>query len=187
MEAAVATHIDHRTLGDAVLVVLHALLHIVERTDNVEVLVCFEGAPLLAFLYWARFDGVFLSLPARNAAIHNMHAGVSVKYLEHEPRSRRAVEALGVVKDNVVGVTDAESFHRFLKLGFGWKLFQKLSLRGAELEKVEILGVWKPLLSLNHANKNDSHKLVLRILLGSNVSGRVKNFHRVKTVKNPLC
>ena len=33
-------------------------------------------------------------------------------------------------KDNVVGVANAESFHRFLKLGFSGKRFQKRSLSG---------------------------------------------------------
>ena len=130
VEAAIASHVDNGTLGDSVLVVLHALLHIGERTNNVEVFIDIKGASLFARLRRTRFDGVFLRFPPSNAAIHDMHASISIKYLEHKPHSCRAVETLRVVKDNVVGVANAESFHRFLKLGFSGKRFQKRSLSG---------------------------------------------------------
>ena len=116
-----------------------------------------------------------------------MHTSISIKDLEHKPHAGRAVEALRVVKDNVVGVANAESFHRFLKLGFGGKRFQKLSLGSAKLKKVQVLGIGKSSLCVNHDTHKNSHKLILCILFGSNVSCGVENFHRAKTIKYPLC
>ena len=187
VEAAVASHIDNGTLRDSVLVVFHAPLHIGERTNNVEVFIDFKGASLFTSLHGARFDGVFLGLPTSDAAIHDMHAGISIKDLEHKPHAGRAVEALRVVKDNVVGVANAESFHRFLKLGFGGKRFQKLSLGSAKLKKVQVLGIGKSSLCVNHDTHKNIHKLILCILFGSNVPCGVENFHRAKTIKYPLC
>lgn len=158
VEAAVASHIDNGTLGDSVLVVFHALLHIGERTNNVEVFIDFEGASLFARLHRARFDGVFLGLPTSDASIHDMHASIPIKDLEHKPNAGRAVEALRVVKDNVVGVANAESFHRFLKLGFGGKRFQKLSLGSAKLKKVQVLGIGKSFLCVNHDKQKKTFK-----------------------------
>ena len=187
VEAAIASHIDNGTLGDSVLVVFHALLHIGERTNNVEVFIDFEGASLFARLHRARFDGVFLGLPTSDASIHDMHASIPIKDLEHKPNAGRAVEALRVVKDNVVGVANAESFHRFLKLGFGGKRFQKLSLGSAKLKKVQVLGIGKSFLCVNNDKQKNIQKLILFILFGSNVSCGVENFHRAKTIKYPLC